>query len=355
MQQVKFSNLQASFTTTLKKRVDEYFKSNAIERTGNGKLYRKAIVLVTIAVAAYFTLLFVPMPWWLSLPLCALLGLSFAGIGFNVMHDGGHGSYSEKKWVNELMSYSLNLLGGNIYLWKIKHNNNHHSFTNIEGIDEDIDIRPYMRTSSDQGKKWYHRYQHVYWVLLYCTVYFAWIFMKDFRKYFTGKIAATNFRKMNLREHFIFWFSKAAYVGIFIVLPGMKLGWLPMLAGYAVMSAACGFTLGVIFQLAHVTEGTSVHIAKEDGVSEMEDWSVHQLHTTANFSTQSKLISWFAGGLNFQVEHHLFPRVSHVHYPALNKLVKEVCAQFEVRYMEYPTFLSALRSHVMYLKVIGRS
>lgn len=355
MQQVRFSNQHASFTATLKHKVEEYFHTNNLSKTGNTRLYGKTLTFVTLAVAAYLALLLVTMPWWAALPLCGFLGLMFAAIGFNVMHDGGHGSYSQKKWVNECMGYSLNLLGGNIYLWKVKHNSNHHAFTNIEGIDEDIDIRPFLRTSPDQPRKWYHRYQHVYWVLLYCMVYFAWIFIKDFKKYFSGKIADTKFRKMNRREHIIFWASKIGYLGIFIVLPSLKFGILPVLGGYAVMSVVCGFTLGIVFQLAHVTEGTQVHQVQETGINQMDDWTVHQLSTTANFSTRSRLMSWFAGGLNFQVEHHLFPQISHVHYPAINQLVKATCEQYNVRYSEYPTFYSAVRSHVAYLKVVGRS
>jgi linoleoyl-CoA desaturase len=355
MQKVAFSNNNTSFTITLKKRVDEYFASGNMEYTGGSKLYAKTFILISSAVLLYGLLVFANLPAYVSLPLCGLMGLVFAGIGFNVMHDGGHGSYSQKRWVNEVMSYSLNLLGGNAYLWKIKHNNNHHSFTNIEGMDEDIDIRPYMRTSADQERKWYHKYQHRYWILLYCMVYFAWIYMKDFKKYFSGKIADTTFKKMSTSEHIIFWGSKLIYVAIFLVVPMLKIGVLPTLAGYAIMSAVCGLTLGIIFQLAHVIEGTSVHSVSDEPVRQMDDWTIHQLSTTANFSTRSKVISWFAGGLNFQVEHHLFPRISHIHYPALNKVVKEVCAEYDVKYMEYPTFFQALRSHVAYLKLVGRS
>lgn len=355
MQKVSFSNNNASFTTTLKKRVDEYFASNNLKFTGGKKLYGKTIILVSAAALLYWLLVFAGLPLYVSIPLCGLMGLSFASIGFNVMHDGGHGSYSQKRWVNEMMSYSLNLLGGNAYLWKIKHNNNHHSFTNIEGMDEDIDIRPFMRTSAGQEHKWYHKYQHMYWIALYCLVYISWVFFKDFKKYFSGKIADTRYRKMNVKEHFIFWGSKVVYVVLFLVIPMTQVGVLPTLAGYGIMSAVCGLTLGVIFQLAHVIEGTSVHDVSNEPVRHMNDWTIHQLATTANFSTRNRIMSWFAGGLNFQVEHHLFPRISHIHYPALNKVVKEVCMQFNVKYMEYPSFFTALRSHVAYLRLVGSS
>ncbi|MCU0432973.1 MAG: acyl-CoA desaturase [Bacteroidia bacterium] len=354
MQKVRFANDHKLFTAALKSKVNDYFTKNNLSPAGNFRLYLKTIVFIATAILCYVVLMLDILPAWAALSMCALLGVAFSGIGFNVMHDGGHNSYSSKKWVNELMSYSLNVLGGNIYLWKVKHNLNHHSFTNIDGIDEDIDIRPFLRTGTDQPLRGYHRYQHIYWVVLYGMVYFAWIFIKDFKKYFSGKIADTRFKKMNRREHIIFWASKLIYLGIFIVFPSLQLGFLPVITGYAVLSVVCGFILGIVFQMAHVTQGTSVHTATYEKTNDMSDWFVHQLATTANFSTKSKLVSWFAGGLNFQVEHHLFPQISHVHYPEINRLVKATCREYNIRYSEYPTFYSALRSHVEYLKTVGR-
>jgi linoleoyl-CoA desaturase len=354
MQKVRFANDHKLFTAALKSKVSNYFTKNNLRQVGDFRLYIKTIVFISTAAICYTVLMLNVLPNWAALLMCALLGISFSGIGFNIMHDGGHNSYSDKKWINELMAYSLNLLGGNIYLWKVKHNLNHHSFTNIDGIDEDIDIRPFLRTGYDQPLKRYHRYQHLYWVFLYGMVYFAWIFIKDFKKYFSGKIADTRFKKMNRKEHIIFWSSKLIYQTIFLVLPSIRLGFLPVLTGYIVMSVVCGFILGVVFQMAHVTEGTSVHSATYEKTNEMSDWFVHQLATTANFSTKSRFKSWFAGGLNFQVEHHLFPQISHVHYPAINQLVKATCSEYNIRYSEYPTLLSAVRSHVGYLKTVGR-
>jgi linoleoyl-CoA desaturase len=355
MAKVSFSNNNPAFTIQLKKRVDEYFKTHNVDLTGNKKLYWKTATLMASAVLLYVLLVFVTMPVWVSLVLCVLMGLNFAAIGFNVMHDGAHGSYSQKPWVNEMMAYSLNMLGGCSYLWKVKHNINHHSFTNIEGMDDDIDIQPWIRTNENQPKKWFHRYQHIYWAILYGLAYLSWVFVKDFQKYFSGKVASTKFRKMNVNEHIIFWASKLAYVFVFIILPVIFVGAIPTLVGYLIMSVVCGFVLSVIFQLAHVVEGSSFPAPAVETTHVDEDWTIHQLATTANFSTRSKVMSWFAGGLNFQVEHHLFPRISHVHYPEINKVVKDVCAQFNVRYHEHRTFLRALRSHIAYLKMVGTS
>lgn len=354
MQKVTFQNNHKSFTIELKKRVDAYFSATKQSFTGNAALYIKSVVLISSAIALYSAIVFIGLPGYLSLILCGVLGFVLAAIGFNVMHDGAHGSYSKKRWVNEVMAYSLNILGGNSFIWKVKHNYNHHSFTNIEGIDDDINLQPFLRISNEQKWRKFHSFQHLYWGLLYCLAYLSWVYFKDFEKYFSGKIADTGFKKMKTKDHVVFWVSKLLYMFIFLVIPTLQFGIVATLAGYGIMCAICGLTLGIVFQLAHLIEGTTVHNTGTNA-GNMNDWTIHQLSTTANFSTKSKVVTWFAGGLNFQVEHHLFPRISHVHYPALNKIVKEVCSEFRVAYNEYPTFMSAVRSHVRYLKVLGRN
>lgn len=350
---ISFANINSDFSAVLKKKVYGYFASQQIPFTGNRKIYFKTGILLSALIINYLLLVFATPPVWLALPLCLLMGFNLAAIGFNVMHDGAHGSYSRKRWVNEVMGYSLNLMGGNSYIWKQKHNINHHSFTNVEGYDDDIDIQPWIRTNINQPKRWYHRYQYIYWIFLYGLIYITWVFVEDFNKYFSGKIANTKFRKMNMKEHVIFWLSKAVFIFIFIVLPVLHVGLLETIVGYTLASFVCGFVLSIVFQLAHVVEGPSFPLADTKTQTLEQEWTIHQLATTANFSTSSKIISWFVGGLNFQIEHHLFPKISHVHYPVISKMVKEVCLQFNVRYIEYPTLFSALRSHVVYLKNVG--
>lgn len=355
MQRVSFENKNSVFFNALKEKVDGYFKSNDIKETGNYKLYIKTGVLAAAAIALYIILVFFNPVAWISVILCILLGITLAGIGFNIMHDGAHGSFSSKTWVNELMGYSLNLMGGSVYLWKYKHNVNHHSFTNIEGMDDDIDIKPWIRVHDDQKKYWYHRFQHVYWVVLYGVTYLLWVYVQDFRKYFTGKIGETPFRKMNAREHVIFWAGKLFYVFIAIVLPIMTEGVLKTIVGYSIIAFVCGFVIAVVFQLAHIVEDASFETPTSKNHKVETEWAVHQIQTTANFATKSKLVSWFTGGLNFQVEHHLFPRISHIHYPKISELVRETCEQFGVTYLEFPTVLSAVKSHVVHLKYVGRN
>jgi linoleoyl-CoA desaturase len=355
MSKVKFNNSEATFFITLRKRVDAYFKDNNLKLTGDFRLHLKTIVLFTTFLSGYiFLIFFTPSSTLLSLFICALMGLNVASIGFNVMHDGAHGSYSSRKWINEVMGYSLNALGGSVYLWKLKHNVNHHSFTNVVGVDDDIDIRPFVRVHETQKKRAMHRYQHLYVLFLYCLTYIFWIFFQDNKKYFTRKIAEHSpLKKMNIQEHFIFWGSKAIYFFTFLILPIMYVGFLPTLLGYGIMAIVAGFILSIVFQLAHILE-ESDFVATSKGEADVEsNWAVHQINTTANFGTRNKILNWIVGGLNFQVEHHLFPRISHVHYPQINKIVQATCAEYGVVYREYRSMAGALRSHLIHLKRVG--
>lgn len=357
MSKIKFNNSDPFFFNALKQRVDAYFQENNLKATGNFKLYSKTVILSLTLVASYLWLVFLtPESNLLSLAICLIMGLNVAAIGFNVMHDGAHGSYSSRKWVNSFMGFSLNVLGGNVFLWSQKHNINHHSYTNVEGLDDDIDIEPFIRVHSNQPKSWYHRFQHYYGLFLYGLTYLFWVFLNDFNKYFTGKIAHhTKMRKMDLPEHFNFWISKVLYVFFFIVVPFYFVGVIPTIVGYLTMCFSAGIIISVVFQLAHVVQETEFVTPTSDTMKIETEWAKHQINTTANFATNNKIISWLVGGLNFQVEHHLFPRISHVHYPEINKIVKQTCKEFNIEYKEFPSLYKAVRSHILHLKYAGQA
>lgn len=353
MAKITFNNKQSPFFDALREKTETYFKEHNISPTGNFRLYLKTIILFSAIILNYSILVFVNLPEWLSVVLCIVMGLNFASIGFNVMHDGAHGSYSKNKTLNNLMSYSLNLMGGSSFMWKIKHNHVHHSFTNIEGVDDDIDIKPWMRVNEQQKRYWFHRFQHVYWVLLYGATYFMWIFWMDFHKYFTNRIGPTPIRKMKFSEHLGFWATKIGYLALFIGLPVYFKGWIATIVGYGIILFVTGLVIASVFQLAHVVEDTSFPQPNPETLKIEEEWAMHQVRTTANFATHNKIVNWFVGGLNFQVEHHLFPRISHIHYPAISKLVRETCREFNIRYIEYPTVKDALAAHVRHLRTLG--
>jgi linoleoyl-CoA desaturase len=125
------------------------------------------------------------------------------------------------------------------------------------------------------------------------------------------------------------------------------------LIGYTLIVLVTGFIISIVFQLAHVVEDLNFPEPNPETKKIDNEWAIHQIETTANFATKSKLVSWYVGGLNFQVEHHLFPKISHIHYPQINQFVRETCEQFNLNYIEFPTMLGAVKSHLSHLKQIG--
>jgi linoleoyl-CoA desaturase len=353
MQVAKFSRPQGTFSQVLKERVNEYFKSANIRPTGDARLFTKSIILLLTGVITYVGWLFMDLPLWASISCAIVMGINHALIGFNMMHDGAHGSYSSNRKLNALMAYTLNLVGGNAFYWNLKHNVAHHTFPNVEGHDEDIDIWPFIRSNEHQKKLWFHRYQHLYGMVLYCVTYLQWIFMADMRKYMSGSIANSQIKGFTVRQHVIFWVTKLVYAGIFIALPVYMLGWTVGILSYLASAAATGIVIAVTFQLAHVNEMTHFVVPDPETNTLADEFSVHQFATTANFATRSKVAAWVFGGLNFQVEHHVFPKISHVHYPAIKPIVERTCREFNVPYLEYPTILQAIASHLRYLKLVG--
>jgi linoleoyl-CoA desaturase len=355
MPTVKFSNDNAQFFNTLRHRVNQYFQVRCISSTGDYNLYLKTAILVSLMICNYVWLVFyTPTGFITGLILCGTLGFLFAAIGFNVMHDGAHGSYSNKPWMNAIMAGSLDFLGGSSYMWHFKHNVAHHSFTNINDMDEDIHIRPMIRTNDKQKQLRIHRFQHIYSMFLYSFSYVIWIFVNDYSKYFKKKIAnSVVIPLMSTNQKIQFWGTKIIYLILFVVIPVFRVGLIKTLIGYGLLVFVCGILVGITFQLAHIN-GETEFIAPEGESFVIEnEWAIHQINTTANFATKQRWHNWFWGGLNFQIEHHLFPRISHVHYPAISKIVKQTCREFDVPYSEFPTVASAITSHLTHLKALG--
>lgn len=353
MPKVTFNNHRKEFFNDINLRVERYFTERKLKKTGNAKLYVKSGILISAGLATYISLLTIHMNPFMAGFLCILFGFIQATIGFNVMHDANHGSFSEKKWINHVFGLTANMMGVNAWMWKQKHNIIHHTYTNINGVDDDIGKMPLLRMSPTQKRLRLHRYQYIYCIPLYAATSLAWTFITDFTKYFGQKIQFTKLRGMDTKEHVIFWISKLLYVFFYIALPILLWGFVPFVIGFALMHLTLGLTLALVFQLAHVVEATHFVDAHNQDLLIEEEWAIHQVETTADFATGNKLISWLTGGLNFQVEHHLFPKISHVHYPVLHKFVKESCEKFSVRHNDYSSMSAALRSHFRFMKQLG--
>lgn len=343
------------FFRTLNSRVNNYFKENNIQKTGNWKLYLKTIIMFAVFLTPYFLILALDMPFWVHLLLTIVIGIGMAGVGMNVMHDGNHGSYSNKNWINKFMGGTIYILAGNVYNWQVQHNVLHHTYTNIPGHDEDLDAGRVIRFTKDA--KWYsfHRFQQYYSVFLYGLLTFNWAITTDFKQMKSYLKRKLSYGKAKSPK--ILWttliITKMIYVSIWIVLP-MVLGitWWKVLVGFFVMHYTAGLILSIVFQLAHVVKETTNPVPNESGEIE-NTWAIHQLFTTTNFAPKNWIVNWYTGGLNHQIEHHIFPNISHIHYGKIGKIVKETAKECNLPYYEYKTMRSAVIAHFKHLKELG--
>lgn len=354
---LSFSPTKRDFAITLNKRVADYFKNNAIPRHSNTEMVIKTIVMFTLYFGPYALILSGVITGIFGLLwMVVIMSLGLAGIGLSVMHDANHGAYSSKRWVNTVIGYSMNLIGASAFNWKMQHNVMHHTYTNVHEEDEDISPRGVLRLSPHTPWKKMHKYQFVYAWFLYGLMTIMWMVVSDFRrlrKYAKNGLAKKHNKSIPL-EWAIMIFSKALYVGYIFVIPVLvtPLLWWQVLLGTIIMHYIAGFILAIIFQPAHVIEGTEYPLPDENLALE-NNWAIHQLLTTTNFGNRSRWFSWYVGGLNFQIEHHLFPNICHVHYRKISGIVKSTALEFGLPYKSSRTFLEALIGHARLLRQLG--
>lgn len=356
--QVRFPRpSKGSFSQVLSTRVREYFKDNDLSSKGDIRMFWKTLGMLALYFVPYVLLLSVQPEIWLMFVLFSLMGLGMTGIGMGVMHDAAHGAYHHHNFVNKLVGSSIYLISGNLATWKIQHNVLHHTYTNIEGLDEDMETSGLIRLHPSQKWKKMHRFQKFYSPLVYGLLTLNWVVAKDFKqllRYYRRGIGGYSKQQIR-REWAILVFTKALYFGLFIALPIIVLpvAWYWVVLGFVWMHMIAGTVLSFVFQLAHMVEDVDNLEAPEAG--ELEDeWMAHQLKTTANFGRRNRLVSWFVGGLNYQIEHHLFPNICHIHYPNISKIVRETAAEFELPYFEYQRVRDALAAHMRHLANMSR-
>jgi len=347
------------FYDSLKKNIDDFFKENNLSSHGNSALRWKTVAMIS--------LFFVPniliitgvgaLSPFLFFGLWFMMGLGMIGIGCAVHHDSNHGSYSENKTVNKIVGDIVNVVGGYDVTWRIQHNVLHHTYTNIEGLDEDIEVGGLMRFSPHAKRHAMHRFQHIYAWFLYCLLTIQWVTYKDYLLIFQyNKRGLLKKEKITLGKALLeLSIYKVIYFGYVLVLPLIfsRMPWYDVVIGFSILHIVAGLGLSCIFQLAHVLESSEFPLPPEDRKME-NSWAIHQMLNTANFSPRSHWVFWFVGGLNYQVEHHLFPHISHVHYPQISKIVKRTAEQYGVPYKVMPTFGNALLEHGRMLRKMGR-
>ncbi|GAB3908673.1 acyl-CoA desaturase [Larkinella knui] len=353
---VKFLNKDKStFFPVLRTRIEQYFQENEISKSGGSPMVGKAIFMLSLYLVPYGLILTNLFPAWAMLVMAGVMGIGIAGVGMSVMHDANHGSFSTSSWVNNLFSGSLYLLGGNVYNWKVQHNTLHHTYTNIDQLDSDITGKPFLRLCDQQRLQKMHRYQHWYAFILYGLMTFSFL-VKDFRQVgeFNRKAKSKLTKPFATYEIGILVLSKLLYVFFVGVLPFLltDITFGQWALGFLLMNFVAGFVLSVIFQLAHIIEEVHSPVRNDQGNIE-NAWAIHQLESTANFSVHP-VLSWCVGGLNYQIEHHLFPSISHVHYPAIAPIVRATSKEFGLPYYQKKSLIDALGSHVTMLKKLGR-
>jgi linoleoyl-CoA desaturase len=357
MQNIRYSKQNLDFTAELRNSVNEYFNINNIQPYGNQKIYLKTIFMTTLYLAPFILMISGGITSVLLVLACWIaMGFGMSGLGMVTMHDANHGTFSKHKWVNRLFGNSMYLLGGYPPNWRYQHNTLHHGFTNIEGHDEDIAPLGILRLSPHRPLKKIHRYQHIYGWLLYSLMTFSWIIAKDFKRFKKYKQMGAKLSNKRKSKSLLvdIILSKVLYYSVFLVIPLLTIpvSWYWVVGGFLLMHFTSGLVLSSIFQTAHVVPTSEYPVPDKNGELN-NNWAVHQLYTTCNYAPKSTIFSWLIGGLNYQVEHHLFPNISHIHYRDIAKIVQAKTKKYGLPYNVNKNFASAVWQHARMLKILG--
>jgi linoleoyl-CoA desaturase len=341
------------FQIELRRRIDEFFQNTGRRKRDCPQMYLKTAILLLSYAGLYVLLVFCSKTVWQALPFSILLGFVAAGIGFNVQHDGGHQAYSNFSCVNKLMAMTIELLGGSCYNWRWKHGLFHHTYTNIAGHDSDLDLGIFGRLTPSQEQFSFHQWQHYYLWPLYGLMVIRWQLYDDFQNIITARIGNHPYPPPKGWDMVIFLVGKAIFFTLAFGIPLLYYPLWIVLIFYGVVSITSGVVMSIVFQLAHAVEEAQFPLPQKETGRIEKPWAIHQIETTVNFSRYNPVLSWFLGGLNFQIEHHLFPRICHVNYPAMSKVVEETCKEFGVKYMGHESFWAGLVSHFRWLRRMG--
>jgi linoleoyl-CoA desaturase len=342
------------FHNDVRRRVEDYFRHSGRRQRDVPAMYLKTAIILALLAASYALLVFAAQAWWQAVPLAILLGLSMAGVGFNVQHDGSHQGYSDRPWVNKMMALTLDLVGGSSYLWHWKHNVIHHTYVNITGHDNDVDLGFLGRLTPHQRWLPWHRFQRWYLWPLYGVMSIKWQLLDDFQVLITGRQGKDRVPRPKRWDLVAFVIGKVVFFTLAFGVPLLLHPWWAVLLFYGITSCVLGITLSIVFQMAHCVEQAEFPLPQPETGRIEKSWAVHQVETTVDFARHSRVASWLLGGLNFQIEHHLFPRICHVNYPAISKIVEETCREHGVKYAVHASFWAGLAAHYRWLRRLGR-
>ena len=355
---IKFSKPEPqSFSRVLTKRVNQYFEERNLSKKFTPKMVAKTIFMLALYLTPYVLMMALGAGAIGVLLAYLVMGLGMSGVGMGIMHDAVHGAYHQKPQVNKWLGSVIYLICGNATTWRVQHNVLHHTYTNIKGMDDDLETKGLIRLHPEHEWKKMHRYQKWYSPFVYSLLTLNWALTKDLgqlKSYYDMGLVSTSKKEYN-KKWWILVSTKLLYFSLFLVLPIIftSAAWYWPVLGFVIMHLSAGFILSFVFQLAHVVGETECFSYPKDG--KMQDaWMEHQLRTTADFCRGNALVDWFVGGLNYQIEHHLFPRICHVHYPEISKIVQKTAQEFSVPYREFFTLPEAIKAHLQYLENMGK-
>ncbi len=340
------------FYNTLKHRVNTYFHENKISRFATPQAIIKATALFSLFISTYIIILTVELSFGLFLLAWFFQGVFIIFAAMSIVHDAAHGAFSRRKWVNALLLRFANLVGGDGYMYKYKHTVSHHPYTNIHGIDIDLEQSGMVRVTPFTKSKKKHRYQYWYMKILYPFYILFWVLMRDFKYYRMEKIGPV--KAHHARIHWAMLFtSKLFYFFYMLVLPYWLLPYpfWQVFLGFFIMHMGSGIVAMFALLSNHVVEDSLFVVPDDDGLIPCT-WGEHQLRTTDDYSPDSRLISFMFSGLNHHVAHHLFPRYCHVHYPVITKMVRAAAREFGLRY-RFNSITGGLYSHFRLLRKLS--
>jgi linoleoyl-CoA desaturase len=342
-----------TFQVELQRRVDELFAATGRRKRDCWQMYLKTALILAVFGVSWWLLVFVAQTLWQGLALAVVLGLSTALIGFDVQHDGGHGAYSNHRWINRIAAGTLGLVGGSSYIWRWRHSVLHHMYVNITGYDNDVSVAPLGRFCPHEPRLWFHRWQHLYMWAFYGMEAMKLQLIDDFRYLITGRIGEHRIGRPLRWELVNFIVGKAAFASLAFVVPMLLHGVWVVLFYYLVAAWVLGSVMVLVFVIPHLVADADFPLPTEGGRID-RPWAVHQANVTVDFARHNRVLTWLLGGLNYHKEHHLFPLICHVNYPAISKVVEETCRQFGVPYKEARSFPAGIAAHYRWLRKMAR-
>jgi linoleoyl-CoA desaturase len=341
------------FIQETRREVEAYLSSASVRRAGYIKLYAKVPVAIGLIALSWALLLFGPSG-------VLLTALAFAGLilgailtGFCIQHDANHGASFRAKRYNHLLGWSADaLLGVSSYAWRVRHNVAHHTYTNIDGHDGDITQMPIARLVPAQPAKPWYRFQYLYIWPLYSFMGLRLQTMGDFAALRGSTIGSSTLHAPRRGDLAAFIAGKLTFVTWALVIPLFFYPWWIVALSFLGVSLALSLTMVIVFQLAHCVE-EAASPSPEELRLHPQIWAVHQVESTVDFCPRNPVLTWLLGGLNFQIEHHLFPRVPHTHYPQIARIVRRSAEKHGVRYTVQASFRDAIGSHARHLRSMG--